>query len=576
MRPTARQARGHDGVLRGGSERTIERWLTDAAASDGKITPLRQFLANWTWLLRQNARVVVLITTAAVVGGIVAGFAEPMFQKYFFDTVAEHRTGKFLPLAIFAVGFYTSTRLLGYAAALGAQRLAIGITKTLTGRMLAAFYERPYADVVAHDQGYFVSRVYDEPARFAGESVEVFVALVSGALTFSAAIGVAIWLSWQITLVLLVIVPGLFYIGRRYAGKIAHATRQGSEESARLRASLGRAVESYTTVHSFTLFDTVLRHVEHRLATALGASYRTVAFSARFRVTSRIFLSYAELVVLLGTGMVVVAGHLTIGGLVGLMTAYWKVVGSFDTLSTQIPAVTRVHAQLARITEFEDSRRRATLRHADDAIVLRGVSFAYGDTPLLVNVNLRLQRGDRLLVTGANGSGKSTLAHIISGFLDPRLGQVLLPKDPAIASLLLPFAFIPGSARDNLGFDDFSQEKREECQRLMRDLRMTMSLDQDPATMSQGEQRKLQLLMVLMQDASFIVLDEPLSHIDAASRDAAMEAILQASAGRGLMVIMHGDDKYWPAFNTHVDLTGASRNRAAPSSCFAMAAGAPA
>jgi branched-chain amino acid transport system ATP-binding protein len=60
-----------------------------------------------------------------------------------------------------------------------------------------------------------------------------------------------------------------------------------------------------------------------------------------------------------------------------------------------------------------------------DIVVLRGVSFAYAGTPVLVDIDLTIKEGDFLAVIGPNGSGKTTLANIVSGLIRPDRGRVL-------------------------------------------------------------------------------------------------------------------------------------------------------
>jgi ABC-type multidrug transport system fused ATPase/permease subunit len=448
--------------------------------------------------------------------------------------------------------FFTVVRVLAYLAALASQRLRLRMTRVLTQRMVDSFYGQPYSAVIAHDQGYFVSRLYDEPFQFSSDFVETMVAIIGGTLTFIAGTIVALWLAWKVTIVLSVIIPVLLYLGRRYGAPIAQTTRRDSEEAARLRAALGRAVAAYKTVRCFAMHRFVSHHLESRLEVAQAASYRSAEVAARFRVTSRIFLAYAELGMLLGTGLAVVAGSLTIGGLLGLMTAYWRIVGAFDSLSAQLPSITRLRTQLARLISFESSERRPTLTHSSD-IDLRDVSFGFGEKSILNNVTLAVRSGERVVLTGANGTGKSTLGHVVAGLLKPDRGSANIPDESQLSCVLLPFSFAPGSVGDNLGAGS-SDEHRLECSRLLRSLRLRVEMDADPSLLSQGEQRKLQIAMALLRKSSFLVLDEPLSHIDTGSRDDVMNTIVREAAGRGLLVIMHGDEKYHSLFDYRLDL----------------------
>jgi ABC-type multidrug transport system ATPase subunit len=123
-----------------------------------------------------------------------------------------------------------------------------------------------------------------------------------------------------------------------------------------------------------------------------------------------------------------------------------------------------------------------------------------------------------------------------------------------VSALLLPFGFIPGNVRENVALDSLPEAGRERFHALARLLNLHERLDQDPATLSQGEQRKLQVAMTLLKDADFYVFDEPLSNVDAGSKRAIMEAIFTRTRGCGLVVIMHGDDEFRPLFDRELDV----------------------
>ena len=62
--------------------------------------------------------------------------------------------------------------------------------------------------------------------------------------------------------------------------------------------------------------------------------------------------------------------------------------------------------------------------------------------------------------------------------------------------------------------------------------------------------------MSLLKDADFCVFDEPLASVDPESKDRVIEAILAGTEGKGLLVVLHGDDQYRPRFDREVSLAG--------------------
>jgi ATP-binding cassette subfamily F protein 3 len=157
--------------------------------------------------------------------------------------------------------------------------------------------------------------------------------------------------------------------------------------------------------------------------------------------------------------------------------------------------------------------------------------------PILSGLNLQIRHGQRIALTGANGSGKTTLVRTMTGMLDPltgtlqmgqtvRLGymaqeqELLEPKLSALESLQRIAPFNETEARHFLHFFLFSGDEP---------LRPTREL-------SFGERARLQLGLLVAQGSTFLILDEPINHLDIPSR-ARFEQALAHFKGAVLAVV---------------------------------------
>jgi ABC-type multidrug transport system ATPase subunit len=118
-----------------------------------------------------------------------------------------------------------------------------------------------------------------------------------------------------------------------------------------------------------------------------------------------------------------------------------------------------------------------------------------------------------------------------------------------ISALLTPFDFIPGTVLDNVNCNALLPERREILELLLRRFELDGKEDQDPVSLSDGEKRKLQIIMTLLKDADFYVFDEPLANVDSASCNKVMTEILAHTKGKGLIVVMHGGERYRDIFD---------------------------
>jgi energy-coupling factor transporter ATP-binding protein EcfA2 len=168
--------------------------------------------------------------------------------------------------------------------------------------------------------------------------------------------------------------------------------------------------------------------------------------------------------------------------------------------------------------------------------------FAYGATPVLNGVGLRIEAGERVAILGGNGSGKSTLARWLAAWMtegeQASTGTVrwrgrpwrdyALSERAAIVQLVgqFPTQHLSGRAfsvsdeiafgPENLGLPVSDIVKRRDL--AMETCRLTHLADRDPFTLSGGEQQRLVIAAALALDPALLILDEPFTNLDPESR----------------------------------------------------------
>jgi ATP-binding cassette subfamily F protein 3 len=178
----------------------------------------------------------------------------------------------------------------------------------------------------------------------------------------------------------------------------------------------------------------------------------------------------------------------------------------------------------------------------NDVLALEDLAVGYGENILLRNIDLRLRRGARAVLTGANGSGKTTLLRTIAGVLPPLGGRLRLGTnvragfmaqeqetlDPARNALETVLAVAPRDeteARRFLHYFLFSGD----------------DVFVPAGSLSYGEWARLLLALLVAQGCNFLMLDEPINHLDIPSR-ARFEQALTAFEGTVLTVV---HDRYF-------------------------------
>ncbi len=186
------------------------------------------------------------------------------------------------------------------------------------------------------------------------------------------------------------------------------------------------------------------------------------------------------------------------------------------------------------------------------AIELHGAGQRYGDKKILSDVELTVEKGERLALVGANGAGKSTLMRMLAGVEAPDSGarqeghnmvsayfaqdqaKVLDPEKTVLAEITsaAPFDMVP-KVRNILGAFLFSGE----------------DVEKKVAVLSGGERNRLALAILLLRPANLLLLDEPTNHLDIASKEVLLDALRHYS---GTLIFVSHDRYFVDALATRV------------------------
>ncbi len=371
-----------------------------------------------------------------------------------------------------------------------------------------------------------------------------------------------------IALVVLAFIVVVFFGGILGASSMNSVTNEVTEASSANSALLGTAIREAETVRAFNAGSnltsswggqvTQLQWLRRKLALRQGL-VQSLTQSAN---------ALMSVAVIVTAGILVVSGELDVGAMIGANILGARALQPISRFSQLGSTYAKARQALNLIEEFSklplEKERGSALSNYSGGIEFRDVSFNYGkdNNPLYEKINLKIEPGSILIVTGSNGAGKTTLARMIVGLLEPTRGNLLvdgldiqqtaaewwrkqvtyLPQEPALIGGTIGENILvnnpeAGSERlnqiiDTVGLRRFVDESESGIE--------TPILD-NGWRLSEGIRRRIALARALITNGKLVVFDEPTESFDTAGVKV-VHTVLSTLAKAGCTIIVMSHD----------------------------------
>ena len=510
-----------------------------------------------------------LAIAATLVGAItepmIPALLQPLLDKGFTQGTLQLWT---VPLAIMGVFLIRGlAQFIGqYALAKIANEGMLLLRKALFERVLAAemgLFGRQSASALSNTVVY-------EVQNGSNLLVQALLGLSRDGFTLIALLGYLLYLNWQLTLIVAVVVPGVAWIMKtlsRRLYKLTKFSQQATDE-------LAYVVEENVLAHRMVRLHGAQQSQASRFG-ALSQSLRrlaiksTIASAAMTPLTQLLAAAALSVVICIALWQsrgVVDSKDVTVGGFVSFITAMLMLIAPIRRLADVANPITRGVAALERgLSLLGDTGAESEGTHTADRvrgeIVLNQVSVSFGaeQAPALNNVSLRVAPGEIVALVGPSGAGKTTLVNLLPRFVNSSQGQITLDGHELstwnLASLRSQFAMVSqdvvmfnDTIAANVALGSAMDEKRvHECLAAANLAEHIAALPQgihtvaghNAAQLSGGQRQRLAIARALYKNAPILILDEATSALDTESERLVQDALQRLMQGRTTLVIAH-------------------------------------
>jgi len=550
----------------------MHRRLAGTGGRGRRLRGLLVLLAPYRW------RVIAMLVALGM--GTAASLAPPLLARLAIDRGVIPGNLGVLDLV---VGVFIVSALVVWAATQAQTYLVGWVGPRARGdRRVGMFWHQQSLPVGFYERrpaGVLVSRMTNDVEALDSLVTDSVVTLFQASLTLLGTIAILVVLDLRLALLTFLIFPVLAAGSLAFRIASADAYRRTRETIGAITGYLQESLSGIRVVRTFGQEPAHLARFAELNEVNRGVNMTTVNLNAVYFPSVELVSALATVGILIYGGYQAVAGHVTIGVLVGFVAALngffepiQQLSNLYTTYQSGMAALDKIFELLEEISDLPERSDAFELPVIRGEITFEDVSFGYVPDPhaaspaanvarrALDHVDLRVAPGQTVALVGATGAGKSTLAKLVARFYDPTEGRVLVDghdlRDVSAHSLRSQMGIVPqeaflfsGTVAENIAFgrpEATLQEVRDAATAVgahpfveALEQGYDTQVGERGVALSAGQRQLLAFARALIADPRILILDEATSNVDLHTEGRIEVGLRRLLAGRTAIVIAH-------------------------------------
>jgi ABC-type multidrug transport system fused ATPase/permease subunit len=401
-----------------------------------------------------------------------------------------------------------------------------------------------------------------------GTILLAFPPIIQAFMTLVGMLLVAILISWQVALLSLIVLPGIWWSLGVYSRHIVPRLRHVNQLEWRSLSIVHEAMSMLRVIVSFGRQDYEYRRFRSQGETAVNARVDVTVRQTMFSLGVSTATALGNAIVMGFGAWSVLHGRLSVGELLVLLSYITAVYQPLEEISNTAGDLNDHFIQFNSALdlldiepEVKDAPDAVSLARATGRVAFEHVSFAYqGRYATLTDVSFAVAPGQRVAIVGPTGAGKTTLISLLIRFYDPGSGRITLDgvdirrlrlaslRDQIAVVLQEPLLFT-GTIAENVRYGklDATMEEVTAATRAAGAHEFIEGLPQGydtelgerGAQLSGGERQRISIARAFVKNAPILILDEPTSSIDSRTEGVILDALEELMDGRTSFMVSH-------------------------------------
>ena len=507
-------------------------------------------LMDWDWT---NIQAVLMNNMNYYVNGLIAEWGQTttlLFIGLFLAATTFLKTGAYFLAAATIIPIRT------------------GVVRDIRNQLYEKITSLPLGFFSEERKGDIIARMSGDVQEIENSIMASLEMLFKNPILIVSYFAALIFISWELTLFTLIIVPimGWFmgWVGRKLKAQSIQAQALWSDTMSQVEETLG----GLRIIKAFCAEKRMNRRFDN-----INSAYRNDIMRVNIRQSSAHpmseFLGTIMIVIVLWFGGILVINNHTLSGPIFIyyMVMLYSIINplkDFSKAGYNIPkglaSMERVDKILMAENDIKEPEHPKHLQSFEHQIEFRHVSFRYGEQWVLKDINLVIPKGKTIALVGQSGSGKSTLVDLIPRYYDVQEGEVLIDginvKDLGIYDLRQLIGNVNQEAilfndtfRNNISFGVTSatQEQIEEAAKIANAYDFITASEQGFDTnigdrggrLSGGQRQRVSIARAILKNPPILILDEATSALDTESERLVQDALERLMKTRTTVAIAH-------------------------------------
>ncbi len=377
-------------------------------------------------------------------------------------------------------------------------------------------------------------------------------------------------LSWKLTLMAMLVLPGLFLFVWFLGGKIRKYSTRSQERMADVSSALEENISNFRIVKAFGTEEKERKKFHSTTRAYFNSLLRMVRIQHLNSPMNDTLASFAGIVMLYYAGSNVMAntGGMDASDFMVFIVAMFSLIKPAKSLTTThtrlqegMAAAERIFETLDTVPKVKERENPITIQGLKESLVFKNVSFRYpGGDQALDNVDFTVKRGEIVAIVGPSGGGKSTLVDMVPRFYDPQDGGVLIDgvdiRDLTLDSLRALLGVVTQetylfndtiAANIGYGVESFTQDELIEAATAANAHEFISEFPEGYETqignrgvrLSGGQRQRIAIARALLRNPEILIFDEATSALDTESEHLVQSAIDNLMKNRTALVVAH-------------------------------------